>query len=333
MRPFAWRLLVSGLMVVCFSLRQASGQEEIAEFPVSASKRASVLALAISPDGKTVAAPISAGPGEPSRGDYICLWDVKTKNELGRLYPEKRPLSNFMAFTPDGKSLLSASAGCVDIWDVKDRKVRLSINPLNAACYEVSLAGNGKLLACGTGTVEIFEVATGKMTTTFKLSKGAWKIALSPDGKWFLCSYGNGTTELWDVGSQKILGTVNHSDFSLTASIAFTPDSKRFMTATREMIQLWDRATLKPITEIDLLHPPLHFSPNRIMISPSGESMIGVGAGSDTGIGIWRHTTGEFFTGRRGWTTLSYGAISGDGKILVTGDRTIKIWRFPEEKR
>src|SRR5439155_14207558 len=73
-----------------------------------------VLALAFSPDGKTLA----AGSWD---GD-IWLWDVATRKEIKRLTGTGE-IVRFLSFSPDGRRLTSAwQGGTVRVWNVAGGK-------------------------------------------------------------------------------------------------------------------------------------------------------------------------------------------------------------------
>jgi hypothetical protein len=77
--------------------------------------------VAFAPDGRTLA----AGPA-PQDGKTIRLWEVATGKERQRLVGTK-DFVNPLAFTPDGKTLISASADqTMQLWDLaRGRQYRL----------------------------------------------------------------------------------------------------------------------------------------------------------------------------------------------------------------
>jgi hypothetical protein len=115
-----------------------------------------VLAVAFSPDGKTLA----TGSGDRT----VRLWDMATHGQIG--HPIAGPTGTVfsVAFSPDGKTLASGSSdGTVRLWDVAThRQIGKPLTGHTGPVTSVAFSPDGKTLASGSvdGTVRLWDVAT-----------------------------------------------------------------------------------------------------------------------------------------------------------------------------
>jgi WD40 repeat protein len=169
---------------------------------------AAVWAVAFSPDGKTLASGTGLGEAAaPGAGPgAIQLWDVATHRLIGRPLTGHTDAVVDVAFSPDGKSLVSSSFdGTVRLWDVTTH--RQVGRPLTGGGL-VALSPNGTILASALFTkIQLLNLATrqqiGPSLTAGQpgppgTGQNGWvgSIAFSPDGK-LLASCSNTTIQLW----------------------------------------------------------------------------------------------------------------------------------------
>jgi WD40 repeat protein len=107
-----------------------------------------IRSLAVSPDGKLVAA--------ASRDGKICLWDALTGNDRLHLvaHPQHTDVafsgSPCLAFSPDSKTLASASTDhTIRLWDVHTARQTGQFRSPDSAFYSLTFAADGKTLVSG----------------------------------------------------------------------------------------------------------------------------------------------------------------------------------------
>jgi hypothetical protein len=224
------------------------------------------VALAISPDGRTLA----AGTGDRTNRT-IRLWDLPTGKELVRI-PVERGVIIGVCFSPDGKTL----AGTTDVpskgrymaqlWDAATGKELRSWalahpGPLVFSPDRRTLAGGengGPLLSENWGsefwdprlrkerTLRLWD-STGKEHAfpTGQLSSMA-SAAFSPDGRMLAWGNGDGTVCLWEVAAGKVRRRLAGHRAAVYA-LAFSPDGKSLASGSHDSTAVvWDVTGLLP---------------------------------------------------------------------------------------
>jgi WD40 repeat protein len=183
--------------------------------------QAKIGSAALSPDGSllvTGAVPGQVGLTLPAEGWPMAkIWRVATGNVLYEL--RHRSSAHHVAFSPDGRWVLTATRDAVNLW----------------------------------------EAATGKRIHTWSDPKGAgsgWGIlqspVFSPDNLWVVTITGDRIARVWDVATGRPVSLMHHQDD--VHHVTFSPDSRRVVTMSGGKVQVWEAATGQPITP-PLLHP------------------------------------------------------------------------------
>jgi WD40 repeat protein len=232
-----------------------------------------------------------------------------------------------LAFSPNGKSLVSASGNqTIKVWDVQTGTELRTLSGHKAAVLAVSFSSDGKTLASGSDdmTVKLWDVPKGKeIRTLVGHAQSVKSVSFSPDGKTLATGSEDKTIKLWDVATGKELTTLSGHTASVT-SVSFSPDGKTVASGSwDDTIKLWDvqtRTALKTLSQ----HSHL-FS---VSFSSSGKILAG---GSYGQITLWDVETAKelrSFPLRPAsdpWSCLV--AFSPDGRILAGGSYdTLRLW-------
>ncbi|MBO0821896.1 MAG: SMP-30/gluconolactonase/LRE family protein, partial [Nocardiopsaceae bacterium] len=186
-------------------------------------------------------------------------WTSTSSEEVGLLNPATRQWTatmsglpknsyiNALAYAPDGTTLAASDAvnGQLYVWNTSSRSLVTTPVPLTAATGPIAFSHDGKTLAVatgGTGSVRLWNVDSktwsGAAMTDAK-SKGVKGIAYSPDGKTLAVADGNGTVNLWDTATGKLI-IARQVNPKGVASVTFSPDGKALATGDAAgQIELW----------------------------------------------------------------------------------------------
>jgi RNA polymerase sigma factor (sigma-70 family) len=197
-------------------------------------KNSGIIALALSPDGSTLAVSYRMTIAE---GDRIELWDARKgalkktiEMEYGRGPPN-------LAFSPDGK-LLAVTFGLgtsklpsgVRLFDVRTGKEKQALVGHKHLVLSVAFSRDGSLLATGGDyhdrAVRLWQMATRKELRMLEGTSGsALGLAFSPDGKTLACADSGAGVRRWDVRTGEALPELPGVS-TRTLSLAFSADGK-----------------------------------------------------------------------------------------------------------
>jgi predicted NACHT family NTPase len=292
-----------------------------------------VLAVAFSPDGKTLAS--------GSEDKTVKLWDVSTGTVLRTLKGHSSPVGS-VGFSPDGKTLASGNgsggsippvrrgvlnarpANPIRVWDVSSGTELRTLEGHSDVVYSLAFSPDGKILASSSrdGAVKLWNLSTGALLRTLELHSDHLIDALtfSSDGRTLASVAGiDPTIKLFDISTGAVVRTLKgHS--GIVRSVAFSPEGKTLATCSYGTVKLWDLSTGTVLRTLEDGGSVIAFSPDgKILASGS----------LDNTVKLWEVPTGTELRTLKGHSlAVNSVAFSPDGKTLASGslDHTIKLW-------
>jgi WD40 repeat protein len=201
--------------------------------------------LAFSPNGGTLAVL------SPSN---VVLVNVRTGRPVGphiALATGPRSGLQTMAFSHDGKILVTATPYMVQLWDISRHRelssfrIANSNTPLNQF-GPLALSPDGRLMAADTLSTRLWDTATGQQEGApldlATLAGGPTALAISPDGS-FLAAAVGGTIGLWDISTHQQIGaplTYASPMKDIPESLSFSSDGKTLIGFGMVAAWLWN---------------------------------------------------------------------------------------------
>lgn len=312
----------------------------------------SVNAVALSPDGKTLAAGDGSGAVE--------LWDMETKRVIASL---RGGMANVLAlqFSPDGTLLAAGGEGAspygpgeLAIWNVATHAEKISLPAHWYGVRTLAFSADGMTLAFGGGhktapadaatlsgtgdnpfgmDVILLEVASLRQVGALRgHTNSVLSLAFTPDSS-TLVSAGYSETLSWDMQNR-----TPHTDLPQSAdAIAVSPDGGTLAIGALEGLQgrVILRNTRDQIDLGTLLEPELEFfKVSAIAFSPDGSTLAVAGMTGYDGISaarltLWDIATMTQITNLTGHTgPVNTLAFAPDGTVLASGsaDGTTILW-------
>ncbi|GAX43040.1 WD-40 repeat protein [Tolypothrix sp. NIES-4075] len=240
---------------------------------------------------------------------------------------------NSVSFSPDGKTLASASDdSTIKLWNVDTGKEITTLHGHTQPIRSITFSPDGKTLASASvdSTIKLWNLDTKKVITTFNgHTQPVNSITFSSDGKTLASASADKTIKLWNLDTKKEITTL-HGHTQPINSATFSPDGKTLASAGADnTIKLWNLNTKKLITTLHGHSQPI----NSVSFSPDGKTLAS--ASADKTIKLWNLDTKKEITTLHGHTQpINSVSFSPDGKTLASAsaDNTIKLWNLNTKK-
>jgi WD40 repeat protein len=259
------------------------------------------------------------------------VWDVETGKRLTRL--RHSGAVTIIRFSSEGRRVLTASDdNTVRLWDAENGEPLTEPLRHGGRIRSAEFSPDGqRVLTVSVGdNALIWEVRTGQpLAIELRHPIGIRYARFSPDGKFALTVDFGSIARLWDPLSGELrTNTVHLSLYSLT-SLEFSPDSRRFLTASGEnQAVIWDLANGRR------LNPPLQHpstapeGPSVFCAKFSSDGTRAATVSTDGTICIWDFVTGALLTNLIHGGYVNTLGFSPDGRQLVTAcdARKAHVW-------
>jgi WD40 repeat protein len=198
-----------------------------------------------------------------------------------------------------------------------------------AHIFQTGVSGDGKLFfGAGdggpSGSIRIFEIATGKQIQEFRPGTDVWysNAAFVPGEKYLTAAYKDDKDlYLWDIATSKVVRKfTGHTDLGIGHAVS--PDGKRLLSWSDDAtVRLWDLETGKELKKLEG-----HTQKPAGVFSPDGKKILTFSP--DKTLRLWDVETGKELKKLEGHDDACYGSFSPDGKQVLSWspDQTIRLW-------
>jgi len=295
-----------------------------------------------SPDGSLM---VSGGAN-----DDLFLWDTVSGQVIGGEVSNQSVSGGWsgidcVIFTPDGKSVVTSSAGMSVVWEVTPAGLangRLLEIPDNGESMDISPDGKTLLTSGAGGDLLMVDITLGILKAVIPTSHSVEidSVRFSPDGTLFASLSPDDQVLLFDAVEQKFLGELSPSvqvegddnRFTMSRSLDFSPDGSVLAAGFDDgTIHRWQVPSGQEITPVLSGHSDRVYS---VAFSPDGNTLVS-GGGDDLVI-FWNLQDGEplyepFTEHKENVFAVTFDD-SGTMMASASGDSDIILWELERDK-
>ncbi|HXJ58289.1 MAG TPA: protein kinase, partial [Verrucomicrobiae bacterium] len=310
-------------------------RQEVANIPAYF-RRTAPLGLAFSPDGQTLAY------NENYYGE-IALWDIPSRQTRERRLKGHRLYVPSLAFTPDGRILVSGSMDrTIRLWDVAEGRERATFTNYPVGVSALRMSPDGKTLAftatVGSQQVILQDTLTGTTTGQLRGHKNSVSGAeFSPDGHTLISGSVDGSVRIWDVTGRPKEPDCRPFQTDVGEFSGGTGNALMLSPGGRHLLTVFTDKTFSICEAPALTESPRHPLPLSAFscgaLAPGGD--LAAFVASDGNVVFWHADTGQTNWFSRPITDASTRAVfSPDGtRLAIAGSHEVCVMDVASKRK
>jgi WD40 repeat protein/tRNA A-37 threonylcarbamoyl transferase component Bud32 len=315
-------------------LQRAPAAIGIMHGPAGADARDFVRAVALSPDGRTLAVGGAGG---------LLFFDARTYKRIGELLSVASFIES-LAYSPDGRTLAVGSFDGARLLDAKTHEQLAATHVVGAPSGLAFTSDGSRLVAAASpderpGAIWVLDASTLKPVGSPIRPQGfeGWwfpplwinpTISLTPDGRSLVTTSRNGRVTWWDLHSGKKTKALAVEDGY--RALALSPDGRSAAIGLDDGVRLVDVRT----GTVRESRGALPSNPNWLLFTPDSKTLVSTG--SDGVVTVWDVAPLTVRETLRGHSEVVWQPVfSPDGKTLYTAsnDGTVIAWDVTQRRR
>ncbi len=242
MSPDGARFALGGSRLTVWNMSESKPTIDLLEKIAPDQIERPIRSLAISPDGKLLAAGDQSG--------RLIVWNMQNLQPVYSIAAHEGRLLQ-LAFSPNSQQLATSSySGEVRLWKASDGE---KIKSLAASKFEITrlVFISDQLLACSGDDVTLWNVDSGQQSAVLTTGYAPGRaLALSANQQLLVFGDKDGGLKIWDIAANGI--AAGASLYSSAAEISFSSDNLSVAVYSPDRtLRIWDMASRKLVQVID----------------------------------------------------------------------------------
>jgi WD40 repeat protein len=326
-KPIRWtpdgQRIITGSADQSIKIWDASSGREINSIRLSAY----CFDLVLVPDSQQVIAAV---------GNHLEVWDISSGVQLKSLVGHADTVWG-MAVTPDGKTIVSASAdNTFYAWDFSSGNVIAHWKPDGSAnkqpAVEITHDGRFAIFAQGSGAIQVREISSGTLVKSLDgHNDNLSKAMLAPDGGKVVSGSDDGRIYIWDLPTGLLERVLEgHTDW--VVGVSFSHDGRFLVSkdATRT-IRLWNCEDWQLLTVLEETQNS-YYIPSVPLFHPSRNDVVATYGENGCALRLWQLDYDVILPRAASTPTINYTTA----KLALVGDSGVGKsglgWRLAEGK-